>query len=84
MPGVQVGEREKELEEAWRGNPKKLGDAIRFDLFELIPVMGQSSRFAAGIESRDEDFKMACAFTWLFPPILPVRTVRYFVFKGGK
>lgn len=77
-------ERQREIEDAWRGDPKYLIDAIEIDIFELIPVMGQSSRFQAGLESKDEDFKMACGFTWVFPPLLPVRTIKYLVTKEKK
>jgi len=49
MPEQQEQQRELELEEAWRGYPRNLKDALQMDLFELIPVMGQVSRFRAGI-----------------------------------
>lgn len=76
MTAKVVEERDKELEEAWRGNPKNLSDAIRFDLFELIPVLGQVSRFQAGIEAKQEDVKIAFGSTWIIP-VIPVRTIRY-------
>lgn len=77
-------ERRREIEEAHKGNPKNLLDAIEIDAFELIPLMGQESRFQAGIESDDEDFKTACGFTWVFPPLLPVRTIKYIFSKEKK
>jgi len=73
MPEQQ---RELELEEAWRGSPRSLKDALQMDLFELIPIMGQVSRFQAGIEARDEETKGAFGSTWIFP-IVPVRTIKF-------
>jgi len=73
-------EREEELEEAWKGNPRRLLDAIQFDLFELIPVMGQVSRFQAGLKAREEEVRGGFASTWIFP-IIPVRTIRYLLVR---